>query len=307
MGFTDELKNKWQQPNNGLIKLIMINVIAFVVLAVFKVFFTISGNADIYQQYIYGGVSIPASISDFMYKPWTIVSYFFVHSLTDFFHILFNMLVLYWFGQIIVEFIGSKKLIALYILGGLSAGTAYLLMYNLVPYFVQSASVSTMVGASGSIYAIIVAAAVLTPDYRLNLLFIGPVKIKYIAGVAIFISFISTTGSNAGGEIAHLGGAAFGYLFITQLRNGSDWSVPVTSVLDFFANTFRPKPKMRVTYKKEVFQNVQNVRPVSNIKKTTNNSNQEVIDAILDKISESGYEKLTTEEKQILFNASKKK
>ena len=307
-GFIDGIKNKWNQPDNGLIKLIMINVAVFIIMVLLKVILQISipsNSNSIYNEFIYNNVAIPSAIDSFLFKPWTIITYFFTHSLDPIFHIIFNMLMLYWFGQIIVEFIGSKKLVALYVLGGIAAGLIYLLMYNLVPYY--SSNKAYMVGASGSIFAIIVGAAVLTPDYKLFLLFIGSVKMKYIAGIAIFISFLGTTGDNAGGNLAHLGGGLFGYLFIYQLRNGRDWSIPVTSTLDYFASIFKPKPQIKITYKREVYQEVSSVKSTVSNKKFSDNPDQEMIDAILDKISESGYEKLTTEEKEILFKASQKK
>jgi hypothetical protein len=154
-----------------------------------------------------------------------------------------------------------------------------------------------MVGASASINAIVVAAATLLPDYTFFLLFIGAVRIKYIAAIIVFLSFLGTIGGNAGGNIAHLGGALMGFIYIKQLQAGVNWGGWVTSVIGFFKNLFKPKPKVKVTYRKEA---------KSKSPSSFNKASQEEIDAILDKISDHGYEKLTKEEKEKLFNASKK-
>jgi hypothetical protein len=214
------------------------------------------------------------------------------------------MLGIYWFGLIFQDFVGSKKLISIYFLGGLFGGLAYLLAYNLIPYF--SHNQALMVGASGSVFAVVVGAATLTPDTRLFLLFFGPVKIKYLAAVYVFLSLLGTAGMNAGGSIAHLGGAFMGYLYVLQLRKGTDLGKPIHFVVDFFKNLVSPKPKMKVTYRRD---KAYVGKSASGQKRAdiSSNPDQEVIDAILDKISEQGYDKLTPEEKQLLFKASQKK
>ena len=145
-----------------------------------------------------------------------------------------------------------------------------------------------------------VAAATLLPDYTFFLLFIGPVKLKYIAAVYIFISFVGSVRGNAGGEIAHLGGALLGFIYIKQLQAGVNWGSWITTILYWFKNLFSSKPKVKITYRK--------AEPVSSSKSSSggNRYSQEEIDAILDKISDKGYESLTREEKEKLFNASKK-
>ena len=207
------------------------------------------------------------------------------------------MLNLYWFGQIIREYLGDKKLVSLYILGGLAGGLLYLLVYNFVPFFIERGS-AVMIGASASVLAITVAAATLLPDYTFNLIFFGPVKIKWIALFLILLSISGAVGQNAGGNIAHLGGAILGYVFIRQLQRGSDLGRPIHSFWAFITNLFTRRPKMKVSYKSPgtttTYRSVQN-RP-----------SQTEIDIILDKISQSGYESLSKEEKQKLFQASQK-
>ncbi len=293
----DELKRNFRQSDNALIQLIIVNISVYIILAVLQVVLTLFGVRDIFD-FIYAQLSIPAQFKAFILKPWTAITYAFTHSMSGFFHILFNMLVLYWFGQLIKEYIGSKKLIALYFLGGIAGAVTYLIAFNLVPYYVDQAAFpgfGGMVGASASVYAISVAAATLLPNYRFHMLFIGPVKIKYFVLVFIFISFIGIIGTNSGGNLAHLGGAIMGFAYIKLLRSGVNLGKPIDDIGLFFKSIFKPKPKIRVSHKNTDVP-----------KKSPNTSvDQAEIDSILDKISASGYESLTKEEKEKLFNASK--
>lgn len=301
-GIIDDIKNAFRQNDNALNQLILINVIVFVFLAILKVLSFFTGLEEVFG-FVYKQFSIPPIGIDFIKRPWTIISYSFAHSLSGIFHILFNMLVLYWFGRLISEYLGSPKVVNLYILGALAGGLLYLLFYNAVPVFAERASqVSGMVGASAAVYAIMVAAAVLLPDYTFHLIFIGPVKIKWIVAFYIFLSFLGSTGANAGGNIAHLGGALIGWVYIRQLQAGNDWGKPIQSILDFFRGMFDDKPKIKVTYKQK-----ETKRKAGKVKSSgTEDLDQDEIDAILDKIADRGYESLTKEEKQKLFNASQK-
>ncbi len=294
----DEFKNAFQRNNNAHIQLIIINVIVFVVMGVLMVISEIGGLQSFYEA-VHSQFAIPARIETFTTHPWTLITYAFAHA--GFSHLLFNMLALYWFGSLFIEYLGSDKLIAVYFLGALSGALLYLLAYNTVPYFVdQSNAVNiSMVGASAAVNAIIVAAATLLPEYTFALLFIGPVKIKYIAAVSIFLSFLGTVGGNAGGNIAHLGGALMGFVYIKQLQSGVNWGSWITATLDWFKNLFTAKPKVKVTYRNN---------EAASTKKSSTKSNvsQDEIDVILDKISDGGYESLTKDEKEKLFNASKK-
>ena len=293
----EEFKNAFNRPNNGHVQLILINVAVFLVLVVLYVFSTVSGMKEAFRV-LHDQFSIPPLLQDFILRPWTIITYAFAHSF-DIWHIVFNMLALYWFGKLFVEYLGSDKLVALYILGALSAGVIYLLVFNTIPFFQSKAGeFDGMVGASGAVYAVMVGAATLLPDYTFFLLFLGPVRIKYIAAFYIVLSFLGSVGGNAGGNIAHLGGALMGYVYIKQMQVGVNWGGWITATLDWFKGLFRPGSKVKVTYRKESTAKGQTPK----FSKAT----QEEIDAILDKISDKGYESLSKEEKEKLFNASKR-
>ncbi len=294
----EEFKNAFNRPNHGHVQLIIINVTVFLTLGVLFVFSRILSFESVFTL-IHDQFSIPPKLSDFILRPWTIITYAFAHSLTDIFHILFNMLALYWFGRLFIEYLGSDKLIAMYVLGALAAGVCYLLVFNTVPFFKNQADFPGMVGASGAIYAIMVAAATLMPNYTFFLFFFGPVKIKYIVAFYIVLSFLGSVGQNAGGNIAHLGGALMGFVYIKQLQVGVNWGGWITAILDWFKGLASPKAKVKVSYRKQ---------EGTNGKKNVNLSgiSQKEIDEILDKISDGGYESLTKEEKEKLFKASKK-
>jgi membrane associated rhomboid family serine protease len=218
----------------------------------------------------------------------------------DFFHILFNMLTLYWFGKLFQMYFTDKQLVSLYFLGGISAGITYILAYNLFPYFQDLKQISILMGASGSILAIILATAIQAPNLEMRLLLIGAVKLKYIAAAVVVMSFFGITSHNAGGDIAHLGGALFGYFFVVSLRNGRDITRFFNRVMDFFINLFKPrrlKVKHTQSQKRKMSDAEYNMHKASTMTE---------IDRILDKIKASGYGSLTDEEKRKLFEQSKK-
>lgn len=296
----DEFKNAFQRHNNAHVQFIIINVVIYIVLGSLMVFSTISGFEYFFRA-VHNQFSIPAAFSEFLSRPWTIITYAFAHDLTGILHILFNMITLYWFGKLFVEYLGSDKLIALYILGAIAGAVVYLLAYNTIPYFMTSALQVNMVGASAAINAIVVATAVLLPDYTFFLLLIGPIKIKYIAAVIVFLSFLGTVGANSGGNLAHLGGALMGFVYIKQLQSGVNWGSWITMTLDWIRDLFSRRAKVKVSYRKSGQDS-----STSKAATKTTKASQEEIDAILDKISDRGYESLTKDEKEKLFNASKK-
>lgn len=296
----EEFKSAFQRHNNAHVQLIIINVTIFLGLVAVDLVTWISGSEAIFE-FVYKQFSLPPRLTEYVTRPWTIITYAFSHYVWDIFHILFNMLVLYWFGRLFVEYLGSDKLVALYVLGALTGGIAYLLLYNVNPEFFGNAK--EMVGASGAIYAIVVGTAVLLPNYTFYLLFFGPVKIKYIAIFYVVLSVLYVRqGVNLGGNIAHLGGALIGFVYIKQLQAGIDWGNWITTTLDWFTDLFKSKPKVKVSYRGETKQQTKS----SSKKETAAKVSQAEIDAILDKISDGGYESLTKDEREKLFKASKK-
>lgn len=307
--FWDNLKNAFRHSDNSLYKLMAINILVFFAVLIVRVLLTISGFEEIYKAGL-SYLMMPASLPKLAFQPWTIFTYMFLHE--GVFHILFNMLFLYWFGMLIHQYLGSRKLANLYILGGLFGAVFYVLIYNLAPYFQSSVDSSMMLGASAGVFAIVVGAATLTPNTTFFLLLLGPVRIVYIAAFYVILSFANSIGDNAGGEIAHLGGALLGYLYIVQLRKGVDWGVPVQKVGIFFENLFSgSRSKVKVSYRKAKttgtggFGSFTSKAAAPAASKTIETT-QDEIDRILDKIAEKGYDALSKEEKRKLFEFSKK-
>jgi membrane associated rhomboid family serine protease len=287
MSIYNELKMKVFYSGNRINLFIGINVIIFLTFIVFKVFEYLFTKQTLYSDLANDYLAVPSNLKSLLYKPWTLFTYMFIHA--DFFHILFNMLWLYWIGKILEEYLNGKKITFLYIAGGLAGAVVYITCYNLFPAFAERAVISTAVGASGAVTAIIVATATLLPNHTISLLFLGPVRLVWIAIFYFIVDFVSLLGPNAGGSLAHIGGAIFGFLFIKSLQKGNDWSNP-------FEEFFKPKPTLKVVST--------NYNAPQKAQKTSI-PDQDEIDKILDKISQTGYNNLTKKEKEILFNASK--
>ncbi len=298
-GILEEFKNVYNRGNNSHIQLILINLVVFLVLIISNVFLDLLMGTEAFE-FVLTQLAMPSNIDKFIVKPWTLVTYMFVH--LGFFHIFFNMLFLYWFGKLIQEYLGSAKVISLYIIGGIAGGIMYILLYNTMGFYADRVDSSILFGASAGVFAIVVGSATLMPNHTFYLMFIGAVRIKYIAIFYVILSFASITGSNAGGELAHLGGAMVGFFFIKQLNQGVDWSKSVMGVIGFFKSFFSKQSKIKVSYSSRKSKSEDRQTNKSKSAKT----DQEEIDHILDKISQAGYESLTKEEKQKLFNASKK-
>lgn len=236
-------------------------------------------------------LAIPADLNHLLIKPWTLFTYMFLHE--GFFHLFFNMLVLFFGGQIFLQYLSSRKLLSTYIFGGLTGAFFYVLAYNIFPVFYGVAQVSVALGASASVLAILVAAATYVPQYTVNLVLIGPVKLKYLAIVFVVLDFFSIQGNNPGGHIAHLGGALWGFLYIYWYKNGTD-------IYSFFNRFYSDRMHVKPGYKKSV-------RSMTDDEYNRyRNEEQQIIDQILDKIARNGYKSLTNKEKEILFKSGKK-
>jgi len=290
MGIADELKQSFKSGNT-LIKLLYINIAVFLAVKIIGVIFFLLSAEQTFS--IANWFAVPADFSNLILKPWTIFTYMFLH--VDFFHILFNMLWLYWFGVLFLSYFDEKKLLSLYLTGGLAGAALYILAFNIFPAFSEVLPVSFALGASASVIAIVIAVSVYAPDHTIHLLFLGPVKLKYIALVTIAIDVLSIASSNAGGHIAHLGGALYGYLFVQQYKKGKNINKGFDRFMDKLFSLFKPKPKFKVTYK----------RPMTDIEYNKEKiKKQKDVDQILDKIAKSGYDSLTKKEKEILFKNS---
>lgn len=281
-------------------RLIVINVAIFLLMYVgdglLRLF---NGPNGFIEGFAMHWLSMPASVISFLKHPWAIITYQFLHNGPSPFHILFNMLWLFFMGRLFTEYIGSKKMLAVYFSGGIAGALFFLIAYNVFPYFENTVSIAFVVGASASVLAISMACATLLPDYPVAL-FVPTlvVKLKYIALFQLAIDLLSISGSNAGGSIAHLGGALFGFVFIKQLQKGNDITKWVVVVIDFFEKLFSPTSKIKVVHKR---------RNADESYARSKKSKQDEVDKILDKISKSGYASLTAHEKEILFKASSEK
>lgn len=286
----DDIKYQFQKQGNTLMVIIIINIAIFLILnlAWFAQRVSPLPISDILLKYVF---TMNSDWKIAFSRPWTLVTTYFSHE--DLGHIFWNMVGLYMFGKIIEDMLGHRRVVSLYLIGGFVASLSILLLYGTIPYFADKHGPA--LGASGAVYAISVAAATLVPDYEIGLLFFGRVKIKYIVALYVFLSFIGTAGANAGGNIAHMGGALYGFIFIKALRNGTDLGRPLVRFLEWFPGLFKKRSPIKVSYRNNGSNPSGNYTP-----------DQKEIDDILDKISRSGYESLTKEEKQKLFKASQK-
>lgn len=298
MSIIHDIRTAFSRRDNALNQLLLINVLVFAVLVVLGAILHLSGGDALYARLV-RLVEIPSDLPSLAWRPWTIITYAFAH--VGFLHILFNMLNLYWFGSLVREYLGDRKLVSIYILGALVGAAFFLLSFNLVPVLRQQLGIP-MLGASGAVTAIIVAAATLLPDYTFNLILLGPVRIKYIAAVVVLISLAGINSNNPGGEIAHIGGAILGYLYIKQLQRGRDLGRPVQAVGDWLGSVLSGRPRLRVTHRNRA----EEAAAAPTKKAGPRKPEQDEIDVILDKISRSGYESLSKDEKQKLFRASQK-
>lgn len=296
MNVFDNIVRTFKQ-GNALVRLIFVNVAVFVTLKFISIVATLLALPI---PEISDYLAMPASFKALMYHAWTPATYMFLH--TDFFHLLFNMVALYWFAKIFLFYFSEKQLVGVYIIGGLLGALFYLLAFNIFPFYTPLISRSLMLGASGSVLAIITASAVQSPNMELRMLLLGNVKLKYVALFYVAISFFGLTTNNAGGQLAHLGGAFAGYLFVSSIRNSKDITKGISKIFDFLLTLFRPR-KMKVKYS----QTKTNSR-MSDADYNMNKAKKMAqIDHILDKIKSSGYESLSADEKRQLFEQSNKK
>ncbi|MEM9051501.1 MAG: rhomboid family intramembrane serine protease [Bacteroidota bacterium] len=295
----DDLKRSYQS-GNMVTRLIFINVGVFITLSLLRVF------GFFYQSNLLGSfipwIAGTSNWETMLFRPWTIISYMFVHE--GLWHLFFNMIMLWFSGRLFGDLLGDKRMVAVYFYGGIAGFLLYFLAYNLFPVF--SGSDSIIIGASASVIAILVAIATYAPNMVVRLVLIGNVQLKWIAIFFVALDVLFLDGGNSGGRLAHLGGALLGFSYARSLQRGKDWANGFNSFADSFVDLFKRKPKMRVASSRK--SNAKSNESFSSAKKqSTDSPEQKKIDEILDKISQSGYDSLSKAEKEYLFNASNKK
>jgi membrane associated rhomboid family serine protease len=277
----NELYSKAFRSGNPLYLFIGINILVFLIIGLIAVAeFLFKTNTSV-ASWLGRQLSMPANLEILAYKPWTIITYMFLQR--EVFHILFNLLWLYWMGMIFMDFLNKRQFIFTYLAGGIAGALLYLLAYNTLPAFSDLAQKSFLLGSSASVMAVVIGTATLVPDYTIRLLLFGAVRLKYLAIAYFVLDIIGMGGGNPGGSIAHIGGAILGFVFIKQLNSGKDLS-----------KILKKRSKLKVVPNK------------SNRRSETIQTDQDTIDKILDKISKSGYDSLNKNEKEALFKASKK-
>jgi membrane associated rhomboid family serine protease len=294
MGIFNDIKYNIR-IGNTLLRLIYLNAGVFIIINLVSLFATIFGFKESWTILSTRLLYMPSDVHQLITHPWTIITYMFMHA--DIWHILFNMLWLYWLGQIFLIFLNSRQLLTVYLMGGITGAALYLLAYNLFPSFELFRQYSYLVGASASVMAVVFAVATVAPEYVIHLFLIGAVRLKYIALATLIIDLISIQYSNAGGHIAHIGGALLGYIFGLRIRKGTD-------ITAWFSNIFLKKPfflrrksKMKLIYRRPPLNDYEYNQQKAEIQKE--------LDRILDKIAQNGYDSLTKKEKDFLFKAGK--
>lgn len=298
MSASDKIKYKIKTAT-VVEKLIAINVLVFIL------FYFIKTIGFLFQvptdNFLLEWLVFPKEPGEYIFKPWSIITYSFMHS--GIWHILSNMLILFFAGNYFLTYFSPKKLLTFYFMGVIIGALIYMLSYNLFPAF-QETGRSFLMGASAGVMSVLVGIATRIPHMRIRLILIGSIKFWYIAAFLVVLDIIQIPFGNAGGHIAHLGGAVFGYFYSSQLAKGNDIASGFEKAITWFLRLFEApkkiKPTMRTVYKKE---GPAESRPIKT--KFSKTEKQQKIDGILDKISKSGYESLTKPEKDFLFNAGK--
>ncbi|HRH03358.1 MAG TPA: rhomboid family intramembrane serine protease [Bacteroidia bacterium] len=282
---------------NALTRIVLVNCAVFLLVNLSNLLFFLFAADASTQLNLIKWLAVPADLKVLLFhKPWTLLTYMFLHE--GFFHILSNMIMLYFGGQLFIEYLGEKKFTSTYFLGGIAGAVLYILVFNIFPVFSTRIGNSIALGASASVLAVFVAVATYLPNFTVNLLLLGTVRLKFIALFLVMLDLISIDKGNPGGHIAHLGGAMYGYFAMTQLRKGRDIASPFDTLVQKMKLLFSTKSqtKLKVAHKKAKSDEAY---------RAAKKSKQEAIDLILDKISKSGYESLTAQEKEELFKMSK--
>ncbi len=292
------------EDGNTLTLLLVVNLIVFAILAFIKVvyYFSFSDQgAALFNEQIFKWVTLPADVSTFITRPWTLLTHMFVHDTMSIWHILGNMIWLWTFGYILQDLAGNKKLVPLYIYGGLVGALAYVLAYNFLSPLKVDLAQSQAFGASAAVMCIAIATTTLAPAYRIFPMLNGGIPLWIITVIYLIIDLATIPYNNPGGHIAHIAGAGMGYLFVIALQRGSDWGAWMNNFFEWVNNLFNPEvPKKGISPKATLYYNAK-VQPF----KKANIITEQRIDELLDKISQKGYHSLTDDEKEMLKRASK--
>lgn len=289
------------QENNTLVVLLAGNLIIFCILAFIKAIYFVNngteGGIALYHKHILQWIALPADPGQLLRRPWTVLTHMFVHDSLG--HIIGNMLWLWFFGYILHDLTGNRKIIPVYIYGALAGALAYILAYNFIPAIKPGMPAALALGGSAGIMAIALATTMISPGYRLFPMINGGIPIWVLTMIYVVIDLALIPYGDTGSHIAHLAGALAGFLFIYLLRKGYDGSEWMAGFFEWCSNLFNPdKPKKGKVIKSELFYK-SNTSPYTK----TPNLTQKRIDEILDKISQQGYHQLTEEEKDLLKRA----
>ena len=288
------------QPDNALMWLFALNVIFFLILLTIKVAVSVNDNSDaaFYTQVV-NWFHLPAGLSKISNRPWTFLTYMF--SDTELFRAISNMLWLWAFGGILQNLTGNKKLIPVYLYGGLAGAVFFIVASYLIPTNQVNINSASLLGANAAVMAVAVAATMIAPNYRFFRHIRGGIPIWILTIVYVAIDLAGVAAQPAAQPIAHIGGALAGFLFVILMQRKIDGSVWMNNGYIWFINLFNPnKSKEKNSVKEKVFYNTGNRSPY----KKTSNVTEQRVDEILDKISQKGYSYLTKEEKDILKRAS---
>jgi membrane associated rhomboid family serine protease len=288
------------QDGNSLIMMIAILALVFCIFKFIYITYVLSGlNESSFYTNIFNWFLLPAEVPKILDKPWTILTYMFMHD--GVFHLLGNVLWLWAFGYILQDLAGNNKIVPLFLYGGFAGAFLYVLATNLFPGLSAHIEGQHLLGASAGVTAIAIATTTLAPDYRIFPMLNGGIPLWVVTIIFVIIDFASIPGNNGGGHIAHIGGAAIGLVFVIQLKRGNDWSAWMNRFFSWCTNLFNPdKKEWKKTARKEFHYNTKGTQPY----KKVSNITQKRIDEILDKINLHGYPFLTEEEKDILKRAA---
>lgn len=296
MSMLADIKSTFRH-GTSLTRLIIFNLAVFLIISIIGIIGFLLVK-PVVSDFTIRLLSVPSSLKELLIRPWTLITYMFTHK--DLLHIAINLLWLYWFGKIFLEYLDQKKLVAVYLLGGISGALIYVISYNVFPAFSEFAGSSIpLLGASAAVMAVVVAIAAYVPDYTVMLFLFGRIKIKYIALVIFILTSIVDFNANSGGKLAHIGGAIFGYLYTSFYRKGKDLGKGLNRIIDSVVTVFKPRRRLKITYKRNISDDYEYNRLKA--------ERQAKINEILDKISMGGYDSLTREEKDFLFRESQKK